>query len=324
MIRRRLATALSVLLATTVGGCSTPPRIEGTRPVNTAIGDAIDEAIPVLAEHDPASAARWRAWRVRHPRPLVHELRGDAEHPMMLTLVPGTFTATAYAAPVLEATRTEDADHRRPILGTPDPAIPADALPTRRELAEDPSRRPDVLGWVADALDAYLAEVNGSVALRFPDGEVLCLRWSRTNERPYTSLGRRLVEEGLADPATIDLGVIRARHRRDPATVERLMLDNDRVVFFEPVPADRWPRASTGGRLIPRHAVAVDPDVIPLGSVVVVEGPNVERRVAVAIDIGGAITGRRIDLYLGAGDAALAEAGAFIEDVTVSILVPAN
>jgi membrane-bound lytic murein transglycosylase A len=181
-----------------------------------------------------------------------------------------------------------------------------------------------VLGWVANALDAYLAEVNGSVALRFPDGEVRCLGWSRTNERTYTSLGRRFIEEGLADPASIDLGVIRDRHRTDPATVQRLMLDNDRVVFFEPVPADRWPRASTGARLVPRHAAAVDPSVIPLGSVLVIEGPNLERRLAVAMDIGGAITGRRIDLYLGAGDAALAEAGSIIEEVTVSILVPAE
>ncbi len=320
----RAVSIVMLALTSLSGGCSSPPRVEGTLPVNTAIGDAIDEAIPVLAESDPADAAQWLAWRQRFPRPLVHDLRGDAEHPMMLTLVPGTFSATAYAAPVLEATRTEDADHRWPILGTPDHTTPAEELPTRRELAEDPSRRPPVLGWVDDALDAYLAEVNGSVALRFPDGEVLCLGWSRTNERPYTSLGRRLLDEGLADPDAIDLGVIRDRHRTDPATVQRLMLDNDRVVFFEPVPADRWPRASTGARLIPRHAVAVDPAVIPLGSVVVIEGPKIERRVAVAVDIGGAIKGRRIDLYLGAGDAAVAEAGALIENVTVSVLVPAE
>ena len=80
-----------------------------------------------------------------------------------------------------------------------------------------------------------------------------------------------MVDENLADIETIDLDVIRALHESDPETVERLMLDNDRVVFFEVIPADRWPRASTGVRLIPRHSVAVDPEVIPLGSVVMIE-----------------------------------------------------
>lgn len=323
MSRSRIAACAAAV--TLVAGCGTaPPPTIGTLPPNHAIGEAIDEAIPVLARTEPASAERWRAWRARHPRPEVRDLRGDDRHPMSLTLVPGVFRATAYAAPILDAVREEDALHRWPILSAPDDSVSADALPTRRDLVEHPDRRPPALGWVGDALDAYLAEVNGSVALRFPDGEWLGLGWARTNERAYTSLGRRLVEEGLADAATIDLAVIRDRHDVDPATVQRLMLDNDRVVFFEPVAADRWPRASTGARLIPRHAAAVDPEVIPLGSVLVVEGDGVGPLLAVAVDIGGAIKGRRIDLHLGAGDDAIAEAGGFIRDLTVSILEPAD
>ena len=316
------AVALVALVAT---GCTpTRPPAIGSLPPNHAIGEALDEAIPVLAQSDPQAAARWRAWRARNPRPLVRDLRGDQAHRMMLTLVPGTFRATAYAAPILDATTRADERHRWPILSSPAPSIPADELPTRRQLAEDPGRRPPPIGWVADGLDAYLAEVNGSVALRFPDGSFACLGWARTNERAYTSLGGRLVEEGLADAETIDLAVIRDRHATDPATVQRLMLDNDRVVFFERVPADRWPRASTGARLIPRHAAAVDPTVIPLGSVLVVEGEGIGPLLAVAVDIGGAIKGRRIDLYLGAGDDALAEAGAFVRDLSVSILEPVD
>lgn len=323
MIGRSLRVLAAAATLASLGCRTTPSPTVGTLPANHAIDDAIDEAIPVLARTDPDAAARWRAWRARHDRPTVADLRGDDAHPMMLTLVPGTFRSTAYAAPILDATLVENATHRWPILAAPPDEVAAEDLPTRRELAEQPARRPPALGWVADALDAYLAEVNGSVALRLPDGSFRCLGWARTNERAYTSLGRRLVEEGLADPDTIDLAVIRDRHDADPATVQRLMLDNDRVVFFEPVPADRWPRASTGARLIPRHAAAVDPAVIPLGSVLVIEGDGVGPLVAVAVDIGGAITGRRIDLYLGAGDEAIAEAGGFIRDVSVSILEPA-
>ena len=98
-----------------------------------------------------------------------------------------------------------------------------------------------------------------------------------------------MVDTGLADADSIDLDVIRDRHAEDPETIERLMLDNDRVVFFEIVPASTWPRASTGVRLVPRHTAAVDPNVIPLGSVLLIEGDDLPPTVVVAVDIGGAI-----------------------------------
>lgn len=75
--------------------------------------------------------------------------------------------------------------------------------------------------------------------------------------------------------------------------------------------------------MIPRHAVAVDPAIIPLGSVVMIEGLGRTPIIAVAVDIGGAIKGQRIDLYLGAGATAVAEAGRLVESVRISIIEPA-
>ena len=74
--------------------------------------------------------------------------------------------------------------------------------------------------------------------------------------------------------------------------------------------------------MIPRHAVAVDPAIIPLGSVVMIEGLGGTPIIAVAVDIGGAIKGRRLDLYLGAGAAAVAEAGRLVDSVRISIIKP--
>ena len=76
----------------------------------------------------------------------------------------------------------------------------------------------------------------------------MTLGWGRTNERPYTSLGRLLVEGGHAEASEMDLQLIRRLHRDDPAMVERLMMENDRVVFFDVVDADAWPRAASGVR----------------------------------------------------------------------------
>ena len=295
--------------------------IAGTSPPNTRLDEAITIAVPVLEETAPDIAASWRDWLASPATD--RSIRGTDDRPMSLRSVPGTFEATAYAAPILDARRRRDAIHRHPILGDPRQITDPRSLPIRRTIPEVAGTTVPVLGWVADGLDAYLAEVNGSTALRFPDGTIDCLAWSRTNERNYTSLGRRMVETGIADEDSIDLDVIRDRHAEDPETIERLMLDNDRVVFFEVVPASTWPRASTGVRLVPRHAVAVDPKVIPLGSVLVIEGDDLPPTVVVAVDIGGAILGRRLDLYLGAGDDALREAGRLKTDLRVSILEPA-
>jgi len=67
------------------------------------------------------------------------------------------------------------------------------------------------------------------------------------------------------------------------------------------------------------HAVAVDARVIPIGSLLLLvpepEQPGLPAdlatpRIVYAADCGGAITGAgRVDLYLGAGDEALATAG---------------
>ncbi|MDG2022178.1 MAG: MltA domain-containing protein [Phycisphaerales bacterium] len=309
-----------LLLSPFIGCAASPSGTAGTAKHNTRIDEAITTAIPVLERSNPIAAERWREWLERPPSD--RSIHGADARPMSLRSIPGVFKATAYAAPILDARRTRDTTHRHAILGDPIHITDAASLPTRREVAGNQVTPVPVLGWVADGLDAYLAEVNGSTALRFPDGTVECLAWSRTNERPYTSLGRRLVETGLANPDTIDLDVIRTLHQTDPETVERLMLDNDRLVFFEIIPTDRWPRASTGVRLIPRHSVAVDPEVIPLGSVVMIEDLGGASVVAVAVDIGGAIKGRRIDVYLGAGDVALAEAGRLIESVRISIIEP--
>ena len=277
------------------------------------------DSISLLEESDPRTAARWRSWQVGHP---FRDLLEPDPPGIDLIEIPGRFEATAYAAPILDAVETRDDFHRHPIMAAPSDSIPSSELPTRGQYAADPTLRPPIIGWVADGLDAYLAEVNGSVGLRLPDDSLACLDWVRTNERPYTSLGRRLIEEGHADLDELTLQTIRDLHRADPELVESLMLDNDRVVYFRRIPCDRWPEASTGVRLVAGHSVAVDPETIPLGSLLQILRPDGERMIAMAVDTGGAIKGRRLDLFLGSGPDAVTEAGGIVESVRVWILAP--
>jgi len=310
----RKLSVISTLSTITMMAMGCTPAVDHSR-----LDQALTESVTVLESTEPETASRWRNWQAKHS---AGELLEPEAPGIRYVRIEGNFEATAYAAPILDAVSNPDHLHPHPIMSGPPDSIPASELPTRSEYAGDPTLRPPVLGWVADGLDAYLAEVNGSVGLRLPDGSLACLDWVRTNERPYTSLGRRLIEEGHAAPENLTLQTIRELHREDPELVESLMLDNDRVVYFRRIPCDRWPEASTGVRLIAGHSVAVDPETIPLGSVVMVQRPGGETMIAMAVDIGGAIKGRRMDLFLGTGTEAIAEAGGVVESVGVWILQP--
>ena len=67
----------------------------------------------------------------------------------------------------------------------------------------------------------------------------------------------------------------------------------------------------TGTEATAGRTVAVDPDVIPLGSTVYIDGAEY-----IAEDIGGAIKGRRIDVLLPTHEAAL-EFGVQYADVAI-------
>jgi 3D (Asp-Asp-Asp) domain-containing protein len=73
--------------------------------------------------------------------------------------------------------------------------------------------------------------------------------------------------------------------------------------------ASRSARDSMGCRAVPMRTLAVDPRVVPKGSIVFIKqtvglpmpGGGVHDGLWYASDVGGAIKGRRIDLYTGSG-----------------------
>lgn len=67
----------------------------------------------------------------------------------------------------------------------------------------------------------------------------------------------------------------------------------------------------TGTQATEGRTIAVDPDVIPLGSTVVIDGQEY-----IAEDIGGAIQGSRVDVYMDSHQAAL-EAGVKYAEVLI-------
>ena len=241
------------------------------------------------------------------------------------TFIPLTtpFRMTAYAAPVMHAKKHSRGSFIHPIRGLPEGVESDETLPPRSQINASYGTA-GVIGWAENGLDAYLAEVNGSVKLQFGDGTTACLGWVRTNDLPYKSLGKMLAHDGHINSEAITLQAIRELYLHNPEIVHAYMLRNDRAVFFEQINCNAWPRASSGIALIPKTSVAVDPELIPLGSVLMIEGRYSNgthfRLPVAAVDIGGAIKGPRLDLYIGDGDAALKFAGEQNQIVNVSIL----
>jgi membrane-bound lytic murein transglycosylase A len=107
---------------------------------------------------------------------------------------------------------------------------------------------------------------------------------------------------------------------------------NPRYVFFRTAPDDgKEPVGSAGVSLPPGRAIAVDPSRHAMGSLYWLDAaaPKLSgafptyRRLAVALDTGGAIKGdARADLYMGTGDAAGAEAGRVRHALRLYRLVP--
>jgi membrane-bound lytic murein transglycosylase A len=246
----------------------------------------------------------------------------------------GTVLFTGYFAPEFPARRTRSDRFRHPLHAAPagPPADPARPGPTRRRITVEDLHAGHELAWLADPLDAYLVHVNGSARLRFTDATTMVVGHVATNERPYTSLGRLLIEDRLVPPEQMSMQAIRAAHRADPARVEALMLRNERYVYFRAfAPDEPWPRSGFDIPLVAAVSAAVDPAVVPPGTLLLLEAdlPRPDgtlrrvRRFAIAHDRGAAIRGpARVDLFTGIGPEAGAVAGRMRHRGRLWVLVP--
>ena len=65
--------------------------------------------------------------------------------------------------------------------------------------------RGDELAWLDDPVEAFFLHVQGSALLRFDDGVHMEISYSSSNGRPYTSLGRVLIEQGKMSRDAVSL-----------------------------------------------------------------------------------------------------------------------
>jgi membrane-bound lytic murein transglycosylase A len=272
-----------------------------------------------------------------------------------------TGLVTGYYEPLLEGSRTADARHRVPLYAPPDDLLTIDLASLHPDLAGKRLRgrvdgrrvlpywsraeiengrqpqRDKVLAYVADPVDAFFLEIQGSGRIQLADGTVLRLGYADQNGHPYRSIGRVLVERGEMTAEQASLAAIREWAHRNPDKLRGLLDENPSYVFFREVApfapgtleaSIDGPIGSLGVPLARERTIAVDPRSIPLGAPVFIAttyplSTRPLQRLVLAQDTGGAIRGAvRADYFWGFGDDAGREAGRMRQQGRLFLLWP--
>ncbi|GAB0118303.1 membrane protein [Acidisoma sp. 7E03] len=187
------------------------------------------------------------------------------------------------------------------------------------------------IAWLADPVDAFFLQIEGSGRIDLPDGHVMRVSYAGKNGRPYVPIGRVMVQQHLLPENGVTEQSIRAWLEAHPERAKAIMDANPSYVFFQvmpELPPDAGPPGALGVSLTPGHSIAVDRHFLPLGAPVwltttdPVSHAELDRLV-VAQDLGSAITGPlRADLFFGTGAQASAGAGAMNAPGQLYVLLP--
>jgi membrane-bound lytic murein transglycosylase A len=258
---------------------------------------------------------------------------------------------TGYYAPIVEGSRAPDERHTVPLyrmppelvmldLGLFRPAMKGERIAGRVEgnrLVPYATRAEIVAGalanrgleimWLADPVDAFFLQIQGSGLVRLPEGGLARLGYAGQNGHPYTPVGRLLIQRGELTREEVSMQRIRDWITANPGPGAALMDENQSYVFFEEQQAEGAIGAQgvplTGGR-----SLAIDRKYMPLGAPFWLEsvGEDGNRHIArlvIAQDTGGAIRGMvRGDFYWGEGDEAEHSAGGMKDKGRYHVLLP--
>ena len=248
--------------------------------------------------------------------------RGFLEANFRPHAAPETGLLTAYFTPLYEARDRPSGAFTAPVRPRPGDlpggarTAPGD-YPDRAAIEARPAG--DALAWMRPE-DLFFMQVQGSGVLIFPGGARSRAVFDGTNGARFVGIAAPLRQQGLiADGATSGEAIRAWLAANRGAPADAIMRANPRYVFFSLRGDDGGePIGAAGLPLIPGRAVAVDPSRHAMGEMLWIDAASPAlagavpflRRLAVALDTGGAIKGEaRADLYMGRGPAAGLEAG---------------
>lgn len=241
----------------------------------------------------------------------VNELAQFGIHPQIMRGFDGyqNVLMTGYYSPVIHARHAPQGKFQNPIY-----RMPTNKRFSRAQIYSGALAGQGLeLAYSDSMLENFLLGVQGSGYVDFGDGNLNYFAYAGQNGFPYTAVGRLLVEDGEVPKEKMSIQAIREWGNRNPSRVQSLLERNPSYVFFKNDPSGKV-KGSAGVPLVPMASVASDKNVVPSGSVLLVEVPDIDNNgnwlgthklhLMVALDVGGAVKGHHFDLYRGIGDQA--------------------
>ena len=258
----------------------------------------------------------------------------------------GTVLYTGYYEPILEGSLVPNEKYRWPLYQRPDDLMVIDLeLFRQRFEGERIVARYDGSGvvpyfsreeidgngvlsgrgleivWLADPIDVFFLQIQGSGQIVFEDGGRMRVNYSASNGRPYRSIGGLLIDRGIITREEMNIPRLKEYLRENPGQMEEVLNYNESYIFFRVV--EEGPLGNIEVPLTAGRSIATDSRLFPKGALVYIsaEKPIIDNsgtiigwvpfsRFALNQDTGGAIRGPgRVDLFWGSGEAAGIPAG---------------
>ncbi len=314
----------------------------GSVPTSPELLSACYDAAQLLGRRPTREAARQFFERHFAPHRVVHD------RPEGLL--------TGYYEPLLKGSRTRTAAFTVPVLKRPPELenLIGDAMrgasgtaltharrtekglvpfATREEIDKGALAGRDLeLIWLADAVELFFLQVQGSGRVKLTDGTSIRITYDGKNGHPYTSIGRYLIDNALLPADRMSLEALGKWLKADPERGRKVMWQNKSYVFFRELKGDA--KTALGVHsipLTPGRSLAVDAGVHALGLPIFVSAPTLDHvlspggfhRLMFAHDVGSAIRGpERGDIYFGSGVAAGKLAGITKHPGNLFVLLP--
>jgi membrane-bound lytic murein transglycosylase A len=233
----------------------------------------------------------------------------------------GTVLFTCYYTPIFDASPVRTERFRYPLYKAPADLVkgpdgtPTTPLPDRRTIETSALYAGNELAWMADPFEAYVAHIQGSCRLRWPDGQEMTVGYTANNGHDYNSVRAELVKDNKIGKRDGLPAMLRYFHNY-PNEVTAYTWRNPRFIFFAVIDDGR-PRGCLNEPVTPRRSIATDKRIFPAGCLAMLSTALPARQGSAIVDApyegfacdqdsGGAIRAPgRCDLYLGIG----AEAG---------------
>lgn len=242
---------------------------------------------------------------------------------------PKTVLFTGYFEPVLKGSRLRSSQFNVPVYSKP-PVFPMGAPNVQRSnIVENGilAGQGLELAFVANEVDLFYAQVQGSVSIALPSGQIMRLGYGGHNGHPYRSVGTWLAGNGYIKPHQASQKFIKNWIAQNPSIGHRALMQSPGYVFFRQISSapKKGPLGALSKPLTPLRSIAIDPDYYMMGGLFWVEkGGNAPlRRLMVAQDTGSAIqTAQRVDIFYGTGEKAGENAASVKDYGTLYALMP--